>query len=384
MSFEFATSRRILFGKGAIHNLKALADSLGQRILVVYAPASRGLEWVQTALGGNAAAIPVAVRGEPTVSGIREAVEICRQTHRDLVIGIGGGSALDSAKAIAALATNPGDVVDYLEVIGKNQPLSAPPLACIAIPTTAGTGSEVTRNAVIKSETEKVKVSLRSPLMLPSAAVIDPQLMVDVPAAITASTGMDALTQVLEPYVCLRANRMTDMTCREGLALAATALRRAYHHGEDIQAREDMAWVSLMGGLSLANAGLGAVHGFAAPIGGMFDAPHGAVCARLLPGVTAMNIAALQKRDPDSQVLMRYGEIARLLCRSEKATLDDLVGWLEELCGELEIPDLSAYGMTNNDISPLVEKAQIASSMKVNPVRLENEELVNILAEALG
>ena len=207
----------------------------------------------------------------------------------DTVIGFGGGAALDAAKAIAILMTNPGDVTDYLEIIGRGKTLTEPPVPCIAIPTTAGTGSEVTRNSVIASREERVKVSLRSPLMLPKVVVVDPELTYDLPPAITASTGVDALTQLIEPFVCSRANPLTDGLCQEGIERVARSLRRAFEsagRGEapaDAAAREDMAVASLFGGLALANAGLGAVHGLAAPLGGMIGAPHGAVCAALLP-----------------------------------------------------------------------------------------------------
>lgn len=383
MTFEFSTSRRILFGQGALSHLKEIVLAHGRRVLVVYAPSSQGLDHVRNTLGDEVNLEALEVRGEPTIEYVESAVRRCVTTHREVVVGIGGGSTLDTAKAVAALATNPGDVRDYLEVIGINLPLIHASLPCIAIPTTAGTGSEVTRNAVLKSERDGVKVSLRSPYMLPTAAIVDPLMTLDVPPDVTASTGMDALTQVLEPYVSKRRNRMTDLYCRDGLSRAATALRGAYHTGHDLKAREEMAWVSLMGGLALANSGLGAVHGFAAPIGGLFDAPHGAVCARLLPGVTEMNIKALQSRYPDSDVLERYREIGRILCGDEHADFNDLVTWLKNLCSELHIPGLAAYGICEHDIQTLVEKAKAASSMKANPIELDGMELTTILNEAL-
>jgi len=383
MGFEFSTSRRIIFGQGVLSHLKDVALAPGNRILVLHAPSSRGLDHVRETLGDGADILALDVRGEPTIEWIESAVRACQETRRDVIVGIGGGSTLDSAKAVAALATNLGDVRDYLEVIGKNKPLTQLPLPCIAVPTTAGTGSEVTRNAVLKSERDGVKVSLRSPNMLPLAAIVDPLLTLDVPQDVTASTGMDALTQVLEPFVSKRRNPLTDLFCRDGLSRAASALRRAYHKGTDAKAREDMAWASLMGGMALANAGLGAVHGFAAPIGGMFAAPHGAVCARLLPVVTAMNIKALQAREPGSEALERYREIAHILCGDERADFADLVDWLRNLGNELRIPGLSTYGIDHRDIPSIVEKAQPASSMKANPIVLESAELTLILQEAL-
>src|SRR5208282_5705063 len=225
----------------------------------------------------------------------------------------GGGSAIDAAKAIAAMLTNKGELLDYVEIIGRGKPLTQPSAPFIAVPTTAGTGSEVTRNAVLASPEHRVKVSLRSPLMLPRVAVVDPELTYALPPAITASTGLDALTQLIEPFVCARANPMVDALCIEGIRRAARSLREVVHQNPGKSAREDMALASLFGGIALANAGLGAVHGFAGPMGGMFAAPHGALCAALLPGVMAANVAALRRRQPGGEGLRRYDEIARLL-----------------------------------------------------------------------
>ncbi len=241
----------------------------------------------------------------------------------DLVVGMGGGSVIDAAKAIAALLTNPGDPLDYLEVIGRGLPLANACAPMMAIPTTAGTGAEVTRNAVLASPAHRVKVSLRSASMLPDVAIVDPELTLSMPPAVTAATGLDALTQCLEPFVSHLATPLTDGFCREGLARAARSLRRAYHHGSDVAARRDMALASLCGGLALANAKLGAVHGFAGPIGGMFDAPHGAVCARLLPLVMTANVRALEERSPNSPALVRYAEVAKIVTGDADASIAD-------------------------------------------------------------
>jgi alcohol dehydrogenase class IV len=253
----------------------------------------------------------------------------------------------------------------------------------IAIPTTAGTGSEVTRNAVLAATEQRVKVSLRSPLMLAKVALIDPELTYDLPPALTASTGLDALTQLIEPYVCSRANPMTDALCVEGLRRAARSLRTAFGNGRDTVAREDMAVASLFGGLALANAGLGAVHGLAGPIGGRFPAPHGAVCAALLPHVMATNLIALRKRQPASLSLRRYAEVARLLTGREGATADEGVHWVRQLVSDLQIPCLGRYGLRGGDIGDLVKKGTQSSSMKANPVVLTAEELGQALDSAL-
>jgi alcohol dehydrogenase class IV len=300
-----------------------------------------------------------------------------------MVVGIGGGSVIDAAKAIAALVANSGEPLDYLEVIGKGRALERAPVPFIALPTTAGTGSEVTRNAVLGSPEHGVKASLRSPMMLPRLSVIDPELTVELPPALTASTGLDALTQLIEPYVSLRANALTDLYCLEGMRRVSRSLRRAFVDGSDREARTDMAFASLMGGLALANAGLGVVHGFAAPIGGMFDAPHGAVCAALLPHGIAVNIRALQTRESNGDALRRYSEVAAILCDSPDTSPEEAITCIKRLCTALEIPPLSAYGMTAADIETVAQKAANASSMKANPIVLTHEELTEALHQAL-
>ena len=384
-AFEFATAGRIIFGAGVFQQAGALAAEAGRRALLasgLNAERSQALGDLLQAAGVTAVVWPVS--GEPTVAAVQAGVELARREGCDLVIGFGGGSAIDAGKAAAALLTNPGDPLDYLEVIGRGRALANPPLPYIAIPTTAGTGAEVTRNAVLGAPEQRLKVSLRSPLMLPRLALVDPELTYSLPPEVTASTGMDALTQLLEPFVCNRANPLTDAICREGLPRLARSLRRAFEHGSDAAARADLSLGALFGGLALANARLGAVHGFAAPLGGMFpDAPHGAVCARLLPIVVSANLQALGQRDPGSPALARYAEAARLLTGSPQATAADGAAWLAELAAALRIPPLSAYGVTPQDFPDLVEKAAKASSMQGNPVRLSGEELEAILAQAL-
>jgi alcohol dehydrogenase class IV len=253
----------------------------------------------------------------------------------------------------------------------------------LAIPTTAGTGAEVTRNAVLASPQHRLKVSLRSPLMLPKVALVDPELTLDLPPALTASTGLDALTQLIEPYVSARANPMTDGLCVEGMRRAARSLRAAFENGRDAAAREDMAVASLFGGLALANAGLGAVHGLAGVIGGMFGAPHGAICAALLPRVMAANLAALRSRDPSNPALVRYEEVARLVTGRSSAQADDGVEWVGRLVSDLHIPKLGTYGLTSQHTADLVEKSKNASSMKANPIELTSAELAGVVEGAI-
>jgi alcohol dehydrogenase class IV len=384
MGFEFATAGRIIFGSGTSEDFGTLLTEFGKRALVV-----RGSDPARTRYllaGIEAAKIDYScfeVRGEPTVEQVAEGVNQARRAEAKLVIGIGGGSVIDSAKAIAGLATNSGAILDYLEVIGKGKQLSVPGLPCVAIPTTSGTGAEVTRNSVLASPEHRVKVSLRSPYLLPGLAIVDPKLTLDLPPSVTASTGLDALTQVIEPYVSIRANPVTDGFCIEGMRRVGRSLQRAFEQGQDLQAREDMALASLFGGLSLANAGLGAVHGFAAPIGGMFHAPHGAVCAALLTRVMEVNLRALRERLPDGEALQRYELVAAILTGNEKATAADGIHWISELCKALQIPGLRTYGISESDIPELVEKAAKASSMKANPIVLTRDELTEALQAAL-
>ncbi|MEN9572301.1 MAG: hypothetical protein RL514_156 [Verrucomicrobiota bacterium] len=384
MTFEFATAHRIVFGPGTFKQAGAIAKEFGRRALVVTGKSvarAQPLGELLTAAGVAWEGFPIA--GEPTTHAVCEGVARARAAQCDCVIGFGGGSALDAAKAIAGLLTNGGELLDYLEVIGRGAPLTKAAAPLLAIPTTAGTGAEVTRNAVLASPEHRVKASLRSPHLLPRVALVDPELTLNLPPDLTASTGMDALTQLIEPYVCPRANPLTDGVCVEGMRRAARSLRRACEQGADAAAREDMALASLFGGLALANAGLGAVHGFAAPIGGMFPAPHGAVCAALLPGVMAANVRALRERVPASVALQRYEEIARLLTGRPAATADDGVRWVRELGCALPIPPLRAWGLTDADVPAVVQKAMQASSMKANPVALTAAEVSQVLAAAL-
>lgn len=386
MNFDFATADRIRFGVGAASEIGSLAASLGGRVLLVTGSQPQRFPSVIQAL--QAAGLNLtsfAVVGEPTTRSVIEGVAVARQGGCDCVVGLGGGSALDASKAIAALMTNPGEPLDYLEVVGRGEPLTAAPAPTIAVPTTAGTGSEVTRNAVLLVEEENVKVSLRSPKMLPDVALVDPLLTLTMPPALTAECGLDALTQVIEPFVSNRANPLTDSLCREGIRRGAAGLRRAWADGDDLEARTDMALTSLFGGLALANAKLGAVHGFAGPLGGMFPAPHGAVCASLLPHVVAVNVRALRGRGgaEAAGVLGRYREVAALLTGRAAARVEDGVIWLEQLVSELEIRPLSAYGVRDGDFTRIIDKAARSSSMKGNPIALTDAELREILSAAL-
>jgi alcohol dehydrogenase class IV len=389
-SFEFSSGGRIVFGNGAFAQLGAAASGLGRQALVItgLAHGNTTEQAVELLARAGIGSVIYPVETEPTPDIVLAGVQIAARSACDLVIGIGGGSAIDAAKAAAAGLANPGDLKDHLEVVGKGTPLEHSALPCIAVPTTAGTGSEVTRNAVLSVADpnhpgREVKVSLRHVSLLPRVAIVDPELTYSLPPEATAATGMDALTQVIEPFVSNRANPLTDAICREGIMRAGRSLRKAYLDGNDRQAREDMSLAALMGGLALANARLGAVHGFAGPFGGMFHAPHGAVCARLLPVVMHANIRALRTRSDGGEYLARYAEIARILIDDPNSTAEAGAEWVAELTHEINIPPLGVWGLTEADFSAVAEGAGRASSMQGNPIRLEMDELKAILAAAI-
>jgi len=359
-----------------------LAAAMGRRPLVVTGRTADRAEQLLALLRGKQLTPTVfGVPHEPDLGIVRKGTALARDEGCDCAIGFGGGSVLDAAKAMAILITNRGDVLDYLEIVGRGNALTGPPVPLIAIPTTAGTGTEATQNSVITSPEHRVKVSLRDPLMLPAIALVDPELTYDLPPALTATTGLDALTQVIEPFVSRRANPLTDGLCREGMGRVARSLRRAFDDADPV-AREDMSLASLFSGLALANAGLGAVHGLAGPLGGMITAPHGALCAALLPAVVHINLEALRRRNPDSPAVDRYEQVARLLTGDQAAKAEDAPPWLRDLVADLQIPRLREHGLDAKQIPELVRKSQTASSMKGNPVELTTEELQEIVEAA--
>jgi alcohol dehydrogenase class IV len=380
MQFEFATANRIIFGSGKICEIGEIAKQEGSNALVVCGSSIDRYSTLNSSLVDHGINyFSYSVNSEPTTDIVRNGIELCRQERCDLVIGIGGGSVIDTGKAIALLSANEGDVYDYLEVVGQGKEISTPGISMIAIPTTAGTGSEVTRNAVIGIEDHKLKVSLRSQFMLPRVALIDPELSTSMPPKVTASTGMDAMTQLIEPYVSNQANPITDAFCQEGLKHAATSIREVYHNGTDIEARGKMSLASLFSGFALANAKLGAVHGFAGVLGGIYAAPHGEICASLMPAVLKVNIRALQKKKSKSDYLSRYERIAQTLTGKHDSNAGDAVEFIEQLNSELKIPPLSQFGVLEADYPEIIVKAASSSSMKGNPVTLTPDEMYMIL-----
>jgi alcohol dehydrogenase class IV len=383
MRFEFATATRIIFGRGTVRELGALCREHGRKALLVTGrnPVRvAGIVDLLAAEGMTTATISIA--GEPTTQDVERGVLEARTFGADMVLGIGGGSVIDAGKGIAAMCCQKGALLDYLEVIGKGRPLEEKPLPYFAIPTTAGTGAEVTRNAVLASPEHQVKASLRHAWMLPTVALVDPELARDCPPTVTAASGMDALTQCLEAYVSCRAQPMTDALCADGIRRAVRSLERAVADGRDMAAREDMALAALFSGLALANAGLGAVHGFAAPIGGAFHAPHGAVCAALLAPVWNANWRSVQAGG-DLALMAKFQDAAALLTDDTQATPERAGAFLRELTQRLVIPSLGTHGIQESDLDGIVEKASKASSMKGNPVTLSPEVLRGILLSAL-
>ncbi|GAB7023522.1 iron-containing alcohol dehydrogenase [Salidesulfovibrio brasiliensis] len=384
MRFTFSAPGSIIFGRGRASQLAEIASARGDRACVVTgANPKRHSGLVEQLEAVGLKPLLLSVAGEPDTQVVMEMTARAREAGCDVVVGIGGGSVMDAGKAVSALLTNEGELLDYLEVVGKGHSIAHRPAPYIAVPTTAGTGAEATANAVLLSPEHGVKVSMRSHMMISEVALVDPELSATMPPSVTAATGMDALTQLLEALVSKKATPMTDPFCRDGLARAADALPRAYHDPDDMQAREDMAYASLLSGMALANAGLGAVHGFAAPIGGRYKAPHGAVCAALLPHVMEVNIRALRERDSGSDRLAAYAGAAWLLCGSAEADVDDGVAMVADLCRDMAIPTLGELGMAEADIAPMVDAASKASSMRGNPVELTRKELQEILERAL-
>lgn len=384
MDFEFNTSARIIFGSGKIKEAGPLAAEMGKRALVVTGSSIKRAEPLIKSLENNGIQITCfKVSSEPTTDTAGSGAALARKEKCNMVIGFGGGSVIDTGKVISALLTNKGKLTDYLEVIGKGKQIDNAPAIYIAVPTTAGTGAEVTRNAVLQCPENKIKVSMRSPMMVPDFAIVDPELTYSMPKTTTAASGLDALTQLIEAYVSVKATPVTDAFSVEGLKRTSCSLWLAYEVADDNEARENMCLASLFSGLALANGGLGAVHGLAAPLGGMYNIPHGIVCARLLPFVMETNVNALERISPESHALLRYNEIAQILTGKAKALAHEGIAWIKNLCSTLNIPSLSEFGLKKEDFPLLAKRTQKASSMKGNPIALTDEELFSILEKSI-
>ncbi|MFN2304040.1 MAG: iron-containing alcohol dehydrogenase [Anaerolineales bacterium] len=383
MNFEFVAPKRIIFGEGSVNKVKSIIPQMGKNALVVTGSGKVPINPLRKLLDDMDINYHIyRVHKEPDVHAIEAGILQSKSKKCDFIIAYGGGAVLDEGKTISALMTNHGDLLTYLEVVGEGNKIKNEAAPMIALPTTAGTGTEVTKNAVIISPEHHVKVSMRSPLMIPRVAIVDPVLTYTMPPSITASTGLDALTQVIEAYVSNKANPMTDSISREGIQRGAKFLQAAYKNGQDKIARENMSLTSLFGGLALANSGLGAVHGFAGVIGGMYDAPHGEICACLLPYVMKYNIKALSLSLSKTNIYDRYKEIAVWLTGDQDATITDGVKWIENLVKELNMPNLQTIGIKQDDFTLIIQRAKISSSMQKNPIELKDAALGSILREA--
>ena len=373
-------------GAGRAAELPGVLAGLGSRVLVCTGANPARHENLLAGLGLPAAVFPVA--GEPTAELARAGAAAAREHGADMIVAIGGGSVIDLGKAVAMLLANGGDPLDYLEVVGSGQKITRPAAPCVAVPTTAGTGAEVTANAVLAVPGHRLKASLRSPLMIPRVALVDPELTVSCPPPVTAASGLDALTQCLEPFVSVRATPLTDGLAREGLRRAATGLRAAHADGGDLAARTDMAMCALLGGMALANAKLGAVHGLAGVVGGTADVPHGMACAALLAPVIEANVRALRAAAPGSPTvnrpaLDRYAEAAQLLTGRPGASVEDGLAWIGETLTLLGVPGLAAFGLGPGQADDIAAKAAVSSSMQGNPVPLSHDVLKAVVLQAL-
>jgi len=391
-SFEFRTVRRIVFGRGRLEQIGPLTAEFGRAALVVSNAGDAGDGGVVDRLADLLAASGVQEvfhrqRGEPRVADVERALAAAREAECDVVIGLGGGSAIDVAKAVAGLLTNGGSPLDYMEVVGAGLKITRPAAPWIAVPTTAGTGAEVTRNAVIACPERHFKASIRGEQLLASVALVDPELGVTVGPEITARAGMDALCQLIESYTATGSQPITDALAIRGISLAGRSLLRAYTDGNDLDAREDMAMAALLSGMTLTNAGLGAAHGFASPLGANFPIPHGVVCGTLLPHVMRANVAALRGQSVEHPTLGRYAEIGRTLTgRADLAdpqAMDAGIRWVEQAAERLAIPKLGPFGLTREGLGPMVSLAGKSSSMRYNPVKLSEADLAEVLGRAL-
>lgn len=371
-AFAFLTATEILFGRGQAAQAAGRIKALGTRVFLLHGTPARA-DWLAAGLAGQGCAVSrFVVQGEPDTVMIEAATKAAQGAQ--VIVSLGGGAVLDAGKAVAAMVPATRPLMDHLEVIGKSLPLDHPPLPFVAIPTTAGTGAEVTRNAVIGSAAHQRKVSLRDKRMLPALAIIDPALTDGTPKSVTLASGLDAITQVIEPYICTRANRLTDALCRDAIPLGLRALRRLME-AEDPQARDDMAWVSLCGGLALANAGLGVIHGLAGPLGGLLPAPHGAICGALLPHGLALNAARVQDATRIRQVI---GWIAQAFDTDNENALPLLIRWSRQH----GLPTLAQMGFTPQHLHLAAEAAAVSSSMQANPARLSPSDLAILMATA--
>ncbi|WP_153824796.1 iron-containing alcohol dehydrogenase [Polyangium spumosum] len=389
MKFSFRTTPEIHFGAGSLAEAPAAVARLGRRCLLVSGRFSleRSGKLAQIEDGLRAQGVALSryrVDGEPDLVVADEGARVAREGGCDVVLAIGGGSVIDAAKAAAALATNEGAAIDYVEAVGAGKSITRAPLPLVAVPTTAGSGSEVTKNSVLRVPELRVKRSIRSDLMVPRVAIVDPALIATAPRSVAASSGLDALTHLVEAYLSKGAQPMTDVLVVPGITLAYRALGALAEDRATDESHEAMALAALWGGIALANAGLGAVHGLVAPLGGFCGVPHGAGCGCLLPATFATNVAALRARAPAHPALARAHEVADLLLprdapdRSPERAADAF----RALRDKLGVPPLRGYGVGEADLASIIAGSR-AGSMRSNPIELTDDELEGILRRTL-
>lgn len=390
--FSISRIPRIEFGPGALGKLPELARGYGTNALIVTGSRSfqRSANWSVLVAGLEAAGMSFqtfSVSNEPSPQLVDAAVQAMRPHQIDVVIGIGGGSALDAAKAIAGLLKPGNSVMDHLEGVGPELPYQGPSTPFIAVPTTAGTGSEATRNAVLSVRGGNgFKKSFRDEKLVAEYALVDPDLLATCPPEVIAANGMDALTQLLESYVSSRSTPLTDSLAWGGMKAARDGLLAFHASAEDAEARNRMAYAALISGITLAQVGLGSVHGLAAPLGAFFPIPHGAACGTLIAEATRVNIDAMRRRDPHNPALEKYALVGRLLsktaCPEQAGAHAALLEILDRWTQALHLPGLGHFGVTRADIPRVVRHCR-GSSMKTNPIVLEDSEIAALLEARL-
>jgi len=375
--FAIAMPQRILFGRGEAQKAPALIAPFGKRGLIIHGASATRAQWLLDALaaqGIETLALPCAT--EPTLAILETTLAQARPFKPDWVAAIGGGAALDLGKALAALLPATTHPLDHLEVVGKGLPLQTPPLPFIALPTTAGTGAEATKNAVIGLPDHGRKVSLRDDRMLARLAIVDPALTDNTPRGTTLASGLDAITQVIEPYVSSKATPFTDALTAPAIPQGLHALKRLMET-EDPQARDALAHVSLTGGIALANAGLGAVHGLAGVIGGLTPAPHGAICGALLAPILRLNRAKAT-----GETARRLDEVFQHIAQSLGGAADRAPETLAAWARSAGLPSLTEQGLPASLHAETAKAALSSSSMKGNPVPLGVADLQQALRQA--
>ncbi|OBT12095.1 alcohol dehydrogenase [Vibrio sp. UCD-FRSSP16_10] len=381
--FQFMTTSKIVFGEGTLQSSLSLLNQFGYSVLLVTGKNLARSEMITAYLKSQSMRYQhISVSREPTISMVEEAALLARRFKPDMVVAMGGGSVIDMGKALSAMITNSGDLYDYVEVIGRNVPIKSLPLPMIAIPTTASTGSEVTKSAVLKSTQDKVKVSLRGPEILPTVAIVDPTLTYGTDLETSARGAMDAFTHLMEAYVCGDPNPLTDMICEEGLRKLAGSILPACRQ-DNPRARSDLSFAAMLGGMATTNAKLGAAHGLAAALGGKITAPHSVITARLAPFVMTENMR-MAKQSGRNDVLTRYRKIAQLVTENSDAHREDGVNWVNSMLEQLEVPTLSYYDAVEGPLDLIAQDAMKSVAIKGNPLPLTKDRLVDILNQVYG